>query len=94
MSEDDKKEIGRLAGAVEALVKEQATLRQEFRSDVNRLFLKIDEVMTKGCAHREGQEKRITNLENAPTKLMTLGAVVISAACAFLSWLGIRGGTH
>lgn len=100
MTDDDQRIIGGLVARMDGFMETTALWRKEQRDDLAKLFAKIDRLSLDGCAVGQQHERdvedmkiRIRELEDRPSRLVGLGAVLLTIAGsvgAFLIWLHDR----
>lgn len=100
MTDDDQRIIGGLVARMDGFMETTAQWRKEQRDDLAKLFAKIDSISLDGCAIGQQHERdvseiklRLHELEDRPSRLVGLGAVILTIAGlvgTFLIWLHDR----
>jgi hypothetical protein len=76
MNADENRLIGSITAQLESLAVGQS-----------KIFEKLDELSTRGCALGREYERRITVVEQRPDRFVSMGAGIVAVLGAIVTWI-------
>ena len=94
MADDLNRILGKLEAGIVNLTEQTKQNRDERRADIKEIFAKLDNIAANGCATGKRNAEAIKELQQRPTRLISIGAAIMAIASAigsFLLWALGRG---
>ena len=85
MTAEENRILGQLAGQIDAMTRELATMRAETRRDFEGVFDRLNKISSEGCMEGKRNEERIKTLEQRPERNVSMLAAIASIVSATLA---------